>query len=88
MPLQIVEVIETIKNLLQVIVGRNLVTLRSKKKKVVVSSVEALFREIAKGIVEVLWLRKLMSKLGFMPLKSCKLSCDNKATISIFENSV
>lgn len=70
-------------------VGGNLVTWRSKKQKVVaLSSAEAEFRGIVKGITEILWLRKLMDEIGF-PLKTpTKLFCDNEAAISISENPV
>ena len=61
----------------------------SKKQKVVVlSSVEAEFRGIAKGITEVLWIRKLLIELNFKQHNSCELNCDNKAAISISENHV
>ena len=44
------------------LVGGNLVTQRSKKQKVVaLSSAEAEFRRVAKGITEILWLRKLLT---------------------------
>uniref|UniRef100_A0A803MVW8 Reverse transcriptase Ty1/copia-type domain-containing protein n=1 Tax=Chenopodium quinoa TaxID=63459 RepID=A0A803MVW8_CHEQI len=47
------------------LVGGNLVTWRSKKQKVVaLSSAEAEFRGIAKGIAEILWIWKLMNELG------------------------
>uniref|UniRef100_A0A803MX03 Uncharacterized protein n=1 Tax=Chenopodium quinoa TaxID=63459 RepID=A0A803MX03_CHEQI len=71
------------------LVGGNLVTWRSKKQKVVaLSSAEAEFRGIAKGITEILWIRKLMSEIGFPQKTACKLFCDNKAAISISENPV
>ena len=71
------------------LVGGNLVTWRSKKQKVVaLSSAEAEFRGVAKGVTEVLWLRKLLTELGFMPMKSCVLYCDNQAAINISENPV
>ena len=61
----------------------------SKKQKVVVlSSVEAEFRGIAKGITEVLWIRKLLIELSFKQHNNSELNCDNKATISISENPV
>ena len=70
------------------IVEENLVTSKRKKQKVVaLSSVEAEFRGIAKGITEVLWIRKLLTELGFKQ-NSCELNCDNKAAISISENPV
>ncbi|XP_021626939.1 secreted RxLR effector protein 161-like [Manihot esculenta] len=47
-------------------VGGNLVTWKSKKQKVVaLSSAKAEFRGIAKGLAELLWIRKLMFELGF-----------------------
>ena len=52
------------------------------------SSAEAKFRGVAKGITEVLWLRKLLTKLGFTRTKSCELYCDNQAAINISENPV
>uniref|UniRef100_A0A803NC49 Uncharacterized protein n=1 Tax=Chenopodium quinoa TaxID=63459 RepID=A0A803NC49_CHEQI len=71
------------------LVGGNLVSWKSKRqKKVSMSSAEAEFRGIAKGITEVLWLGKLLSELGYTPKKSCKLYCDNMAAIRISENPV
>uniref|UniRef100_A0A803LUX6 RNase H type-1 domain-containing protein n=1 Tax=Chenopodium quinoa TaxID=63459 RepID=A0A803LUX6_CHEQI len=71
------------------LVGGNLVTWKNKRQKVVsMSSAEAEFRGIAKGVTEVLWLRKLLSELGYTPKKSCKLYCDNMASIWISENPV
>ena len=50
------------------IVGGNLVTWRSKKQKVVaLSSAEAEFRRIVKGIKEILWIKKLITEIGFPP---------------------
>nr|GFA25451.1 putative reverse transcriptase, RNA-dependent DNA polymerase [Tanacetum cinerariifolium] len=61
----------------------------SKKQKVVsLSSVEAEFRGIAKGLAEVLWIRKLVSEIGFPPQGSTQIMCDNKAAIQILENPV
>lgn len=70
-------------------VGGNLVTWKSKKQKVVsLSSAESEFRGIVKGITELIWIRKLLTEIGFSPLNSCKLMCDNKAAISISKNPV
>lgn len=67
----------------------NLVTWKSKKQKVVpLSSAEAEFRGIAKGITEIIWLQKLLKELQLPQKKTCKLFCDNKATINISENPV
>ena len=71
------------------LVGGNLVTWKSKKQKVVaLSSAEAEFRGIARGLAEVLWLRKLLTEIGFPPRESSDLRCDNRAAISISENPV
>lgn len=52
------------------------------------SSAEAEFRGISKGIMEVLWIDKLLKEIGF-PLKCpAKLKCDNQAAIRISENPV
>lgn len=71
------------------LVGGNLVTWKSKKQKVVaLSSAEAEFRGIARGLAEILWLRKLLKEVGFPPKDTCELRCDNKAAIGIFETPV
>ncbi|GKA17932.1 hypothetical protein Tco_0697769 [Tanacetum coccineum] len=70
-------------------IGGNLVTWRSKKQKVVaLSSAEAEFRGNARGITEVLWIRKLLTEIGYPPQEPSKVVSDNKATIQISENSV
>ena len=71
------------------LVGGNLVSWRSKKQKVVaLSSAEAEFRGIARGLTEVLWVRKLLSEIGFPTQEASKIMCDNKAIIQISENPV
>ncbi|KAJ9542010.1 LOW QUALITY PROTEIN: hypothetical protein OSB04_028516 [Centaurea solstitialis] len=71
------------------LVGGNLVTWRSKKQKVVaLSSAEAEFRGIARGITEVLWVRKLLTEIGYPPQEPSKVISDNKAAIQISENPV
>ena len=70
-------------------VGGNLVTWRSKKKKVVaLSSIEAEFRGMAKGLCELLWLRNLLTEVGFSPRSTMNLFCDNKAAIDISHNPI
>jgi len=65
------------------------VTWKSKKQKVVaLSSAEAEFRGIVKGITEVLWIKNLITEIGFPPQLPSQLKCDNKAAISISENFV
>ena len=71
------------------LVGGNLVTWRSKKQKVVsLSSAEAEFRGIARGLAEVLWIRKLLTEIGFRPKEGSRIMCDNEAAIQISENPV
>ena len=71
------------------LVGGNLVIWKSKKQKMVaLSSAEAEFRGIAKGITEIIWIRKLLRELHLPQKKTCKLFCDNKAAISISKNPV
>ncbi|RVX03304.1 Retrovirus-related Pol polyprotein from transposon RE1 [Vitis vinifera] len=65
-------------------VGGNLVTWRSKKQKVVaLSSAEAKFRGMAKELCELLWIKRLLIKLGFASVSEIDLFCDNKAAIAI-----
>ncbi|CAL8132337.1 unnamed protein product [Prunus armeniaca] len=65
----------------------NLVTWRSKKQNVVaLSSPEAEFRGMTKGICELLWLRKLLTELGYKPTSTMNLFNDNKAAIAIAQN--
>jgi len=61
-------------------VGGNLVTWRSKKQKVVaLSSAEAEFRGMVKGLCELLWIKRLLTDLGFPPNSGMELFCHNKA---------
>jgi hypothetical protein len=53
---------------------------------VALSSAEAKFREMSKGLCELLWLRKLMTKLRYEPKEEMELFCDNKAAIDISHN--
>lgn len=52
------------------------------------SSAEAEFRGISKGICELLWLRKLVSELGFEPQEEMELFSDNKAALDMSHNPV
>ena len=67
----------------------NLVTQRSKKQKVVaLSSAEAKFRGMTKGLCELLWLKRLLMEIGFGPSMEMNLFSDNKDTIDISQNSI
>ncbi|CAL8999384.1 unnamed protein product [Prunus brigantina] len=50
--------------------------------------VEAKFRGMTKEICELLWLRKLLTELGYKPTSTMNLFCDNKAAIAIAQNPV
>ena len=52
------------------------------------SSVEAKFKGMAKGLCELLWLRRLLIEIGFGPNSEMNLFCDNKAAIDIFHNPI
>jgi hypothetical protein len=70
-------------------VERNLITLRSKKQKVVArSSVEAEFRGMAQGICELLWIKSILKDLEIKYMNHINLYCDNKAAIQIAHNPV
>lgn len=65
-------------------VGGNLVTWKSKKEKVVaLSSAEVEFYGMAKGMCELLWLRRQLTEIGFTPSSEMNLFCDNNAAIDI-----
>ncbi|XP_071687195.1 secreted RxLR effector protein 161-like [Rutidosis leptorrhynchoides] len=71
------------------IVGGNLVAWRSNKQKVVsLSSAESEFRGIAKGMVEALRIKKLLTEIGFPPKETIQIFYDNEAAIAISENPV
>ncbi|XP_071708490.1 uncharacterized protein [Rutidosis leptorrhynchoides] len=71
------------------LVGGNLVSWRNKKQKVVsLSSAESKFRGIAKGVVEALWIKKLLTEIGFPPQEAIQIMFHNEATITISENPI
>lgn len=70
-------------------VGGNLVTWRSKKQPVVArSSAEAEFRGISLRVYELLWIRNVLSDLGFESKETMNLYCDNTSAIAITHNPV
>ena len=69
--------------------GNHLISWKSKKQPVVSrSSAEAEYRAMAQGTCEILWLRSLLSELGFPIAGSMTLFCDNKSAIMLSSNSV
>nr|GEX70903.1 putative copia-type protein [Tanacetum cinerariifolium] len=42
----------------------------------------------SRGLAEVLWIRKLLTEVGFRPKRATQVFCDNKAAIQISENPV
>ena len=55
---------------------------------VALSNAEAEFRGMAKGLCELLWLRRLLTKIGYSPCCEMNLLCDNKTAIDIAYNLV
>ena len=55
---------------------------------VALSSAEAEFRGMAKGLYELLWLKRLLTKIGFAYSSEMDLFCDNKVATDIAYNPV
>ena len=69
--------------------GNHLISWKSKKQAVVSrSSTEAKYHAMAQGTCEILWLRSLLSELGFPIADSSTLFCDNKSAIMLSSDSV
>ena len=70
-------------------VGGNLVSWRSKKQHVIArSSAEAEYRAMASAACELIWLKGLLSELGFPSSIPMTLFCDNQAAMHIAANPV
>ena len=70
-------------------VEKNLVTWRRKKHKVVArSSAEAEFKDMAHGLCELIWIKRIVQDLGLRHPEPMMLHCDNKAAIAIENNLV
>lgn len=69
-------------------VGENLITRRSKKQSVVARSSAEAFIGMTLGICEALWLRLLLTDLGYPPKVPIQLYCDDKTARDIAHNSV
>ena len=52
------------------------------------SSAEAEYRDMAKGVCELLWIKNLLQELEISPILPMKLYCDNKAACDIAHNPV
>lgn len=64
-------------------------TWRNKKQSMVArSSVEVEFRSIAYGICESLWLKMLLTEVGFPVQGPMSLYCDNKVAINIAHDPI
>ena len=69
-------------------IGGNLVTWRIKQNVVSLSSVDVEFKEIAKGLCELFWLQRLLTKISIATSFEMNLCCDNKTTIDITYNPI
>ena len=52
------------------------------------SSAEAEFQGMVKGLCELHWLRSLLTEVGFPPSSAMSLLCDNKVAIHISHNPI
>ncbi|GFS31834.1 hypothetical protein Acr_00g0019430 [Actinidia rufa] len=62
--------------------------LRKKQSVVSRSSAEAEYRAMAQGTSEIIWLRSLLTELGFSVTDPSYLFCDNKSAIMLSSDSV
>ena len=70
-------------------VGGNLVTWKSKKQNVVArSSAEAEYRAMASTASELIWIKQLLSDMGFKTQEPMKMFCDNNSARHIASNPV
>ena len=49
---------------------------------------EAEYRAVAQGVIEILWLKSLLSELGYSCTQTLVLWCDNLVAKSMAENPV
>ena len=61
---------------------------RKKQSMVSRSSAESEYRMLANVTLELVWIRDLLTKIGFPPKCTMRLYGDSKATIHIVENNV
>lgn len=59
-----------------------------KEKVVALSNAEAEFRGMTKGLCELLWIKRLLTELGFASTSEMDLFCDNIAVIAISHDPV
>ncbi|XP_070677808.1 uncharacterized mitochondrial protein AtMg00810-like [Malus domestica] len=72
-----------------IFVGGNLVSWKSKKQSVIArSSAEAEYMAMATTACELIWLKGLLSELGFPSSQPMTLMCDNQAAMHIASNPI
>ncbi|GAV63635.1 hypothetical protein CFOL_v3_07153, partial [Cephalotus follicularis] len=72
-----------------VFVGGNLVSGKSKKQSVVArSSAESKYRAMAHTTCELMWVKQLLTEMGFVDSSPMQLWCDNQAAIHNASNPV
>lgn len=72
-----------------VVVGRNLVSWKSKKHCVVSRlSAESEYRAMAKSVCEIMWIYQLLIEVGLKTSILAKLWCDNQVALHIASNPV
>jgi len=72
-----------------IFLGDSLISWKSKKQDIVSrSSIEAEYRAMASTIIEIVWLRWLLSDMGVTLSEPTPMYCDNKSATQIAHNSV
>ena len=72
-----------------VYLGKNLISWTSKKQPTIArSSTESEYCALANSTAEIMWLRSLLSKLGFSSSNTATLWCDNVGVIYLCSNPV
>lgn len=52
------------------------------------SSAKAEFKRMAKGLCELLWIKRLLAEVGFAPTSKIDIFYDKKATIAISHDPI
>ena len=68
--------------------GGNLITWRSKKQEVSLSSAETELRALKRGVSECRWLKHLLEDIGVYNGAGVVLYCDNQSALAITKNPV
>ena len=70
------------------LLGGSLITWRSKKQEVSLSSAEAELRALKRGVSECRWLKHLLEDIGVYDGAGISLHCDNQSALAIAKNPI